>query len=401
MYSTKEFLEQFVCKSGETVEQLNSREWQVQRLTTRTYRSKANILAAEQYDAHPHQSIIALKLTPRAKRTSLPVSPSMLEEALALGWIIQEVRFKKDGRTPASTVYRMGPGLYAYDQHMKEEKEKVMQHLQKTLGDELDQAETILPHEFERQVRHFINEEDTSWNKVRVEKFYHFLIAYLQLKRKQTRMEFKEIGATYYREIGGSKAFDTYKDVFIERLEKWVNAPIHELGIISQGSIVPVYFAGSVTGKYSRYDIGTVHGTTDIAITQESFQTNAHMLWLVENRAVLTRMAREEDFLRDTHSLVLGVDGQVRGAHRKMIQQLCSAPTIRQVMIWVDYDQAGQVIARDLVQLVKDVPYRIVGNEGNVFSSYETYKNWATTITDAEQEMTLGSVSEWKKWISK
>ena len=62
-------------------------------------------------------------------------------------------------------------------------------------------------------------------------------------------MEYKEIGATYYKRIGGSKVFDSYREAFIERLEKWLNAPINELGIISVGSIVPILFTGSLTGK--------------------------------------------------------------------------------------------------------------------------------------------------------
>ena len=220
------------------------------------------------------------------------------------------------------------------------------------------------------------------------------------IEKTEIRMEYKEIGATYYKRIGGSKAFDSYREAFIERLEKWLNAPINELGIISVGSIVPILFTGNLTGRFSNYSIGTVHATTDIAVIDEDFHTKAKVLWLVENRAVLTRMATEVEFLENTESFVLGVDGQIRGAHRKLIKQLCHNTSIEKVMIWVDYDKAGEIISNELVNLIEEVPYRLIGNEGNVFSTYDEYKKWSATIQYAEQEMTLGGETEWRKWIN-
>jgi len=66
----------------------------------------------------------------------------------------------------------------------------------------------------------------------------------------------------------------------------------------------------------------------------------------------------------------------------------------------VDYDKAGDIIANDLVNLVEDIPYRLIGNEANVFTTYASYKKWRATVQYAEQEMTLGGTVEWKKWIS-
>ena len=397
MFSVKAFIEKYICKSGETIEQINKNEWQIQRWTVRTFKSKGNVLAAEHYDIYPDEHIIKLKLTPNARRNSLPISTQLLEEALHKGWLIQEIRFKRDGRTPQSTVYRMGPGLFEYERRKQEAAAEADQMLKQTLQIEIDKSAHVLPDFFMQKVFEFINEtKDTeSWTKDRVRKFYHFLIAFLQLKQRQSRMEFKEIGATYYKEIGVSKAFDTYKKVFIERLEKWLNAPVNELGIISLGSIVPVYFTGHLTGVFSTYEHGTVHATTDIAIIEETFQTEAHVLWLVENRAILTRMAKETKFMQDTRSFVLGVDGQVRGAHRKMIQQLCAHSSIEKVMIWVDYDKAGQIIANDLVHLIKNKTYRLIGSEGNVFTDYDAYIKWLAKMKQSEQEMTLGGTEEW------
>ena len=403
MESTQDFLEEFICKSGETVQQLTPNEWEIQRWTTRTFKRLGNVLAAENFDSNPVEDVISLRLSPRSKRTSLSLPPRSLEEALHKGWLIQEVRYKSDGRTPASIVYRMGPGLYLYEQRLQEKEAKNMRELKETLQEEMDESATIFPQPFLTGLRRFVEMErdEEDWGKDRYRTFHHFLIAFLRLKREKPRVEYKEIGATYYRKIGGSKAFDGYKEHFIQRLEKWLEAPIHELGIISQGTIVPIYFSGKLSGKLSSYDVGAVHATTDLAIADEHYETDAEVLWLVENRGVLTRMAREISFIKHTKSFILGVDGQVRGAHRKLIQQLITSPTVQRVMIWTDVDKAGYVITRNLVEGVQDVPYRIVGNDGKIFSSYDDYIEWATDRQHAEQEMTLGGVSEWMKWINK
>lgn len=403
IYTTKEFIQKFVCKAGESVEQLNNQEWQIQRWTTRTFKNLGHVFSVEKYDTNPPQEIINLKLKPNARRKMLPIPKELIDESLHKGWLIQEIRFKEDGRTPASRIYRMGPGLFAYEE-LKVEKMAVADDLLKqVLLQQIEKVKDLLPEEFLNKVRQFAHEtvDSEGWVKERVRKFHDFLIAYFQLRSQKSTMEYKEIGATYYQEIGGSKVFDHYRDFFIDRLEKWLNAPIHELGIISLGTIVPIFFAGNLTGKYSSYSHGTIHATTDIAMLDEVFRTEDHILWLVENRAILTRMAKETEFLKNSCSFVMAVDGQIKGAHRKLIKQICQYSAIENVLIWVDYDKSGQTIARNLVNLVKGVPYQLIGNENNVFSTYEEYINWSKTIKYAEQEMTLGGVEQWNKWIKK
>lgn len=403
METTKQFLESYVCKSGETIIQVGDDEWEVQKWTTYTFKRVGNIYAAEHYDTHPPEAVRNLKLKPKSRRMTLSLSEHLLEEALGKGWLIQEIRLKKDGRTPLDRVYRMGPGLWVYEQKKVEEAEKVSALLKASLLAEVEEMKQVLPQSFLQKVKNFIEQPDDQdgWGKERVEKFTHFLLAYFQLRKIQERMDYKEIGATYYRKIGGSKVFDAYRLYFIARLEKWLGQPVQALGISSLGSIVPIYFTGALTGQFSHYSIGTVHATNDIAVSAERFQTTARVLWLVENRAVLTRMATEIDFLNETKSLVIGVDGQVRGAHRKMIQQLCNGNVIQQVMIWVDYDKAGSTIARDLVELINQLPYRLIGNEENVFNTYDAYAAWSKFVPDAEQEMTLGSEEAWRRWIER
>ena len=403
MQTTKQFLETFVCKAGETVVQVNESEWEIQKRTTYTFRTLGNVYAVEKFDHNPAVAILNLKLSPKARREKLTISRRFIQEALEKGWLIEEVRFKNDGRTAASIHYRMGPGLWQYEQGKLQEAERKAAKLKAAIYDEAEKLKDVLPKGFFNGLELFRTEPKDSegWGKERRQKFAHFLIAYLQLRNEKSRMDFKEIGATYYREIGGSKAFDHYREPFIARLEKWIEAPIQEIGILSLGFITPVHFTGHLKGNYAQYEIGTVHTTNDIAVAKDNFQSNADTLWLVENRAVLTRMATEIDFIKETNAFILGVDGQIGGAHRKLIQQLCAGNRIKKVMIWVDYDRAGRGIAQDLVAVIGTLPYRLIGNENNVFSTYDAYLSWAKTVSDAEQEMTLGGEANWRKWLEK
>lgn len=401
MLTVQGFLETIICKKGETVRQINEDEWEIQKWTARTYKTLGNVMVTAEFDISPKDDILKLALTPHAKRKSLPLSAGDLQEALMKGWIAQEIRFSKDGRTPISTIYRMGPGLLAYEKLQMEEQTQVIRELRERLLSELEVSKDHLPEKFIHHLEQFVIDETDAegWGKERVLKFNHFLIAFLQLRRKQSRIDYKEIGATYYKKIGGSKVFDAYREAFLNRLEKWIEAPSAELGIVSSGFIVPIFFAGNMEGKLSSYSSGTVHATTESAVAEEHFVTDAKILWLVENRAVLTKMAAEKEFMLESSSLVIGVDGQLRGAHRKLIQQLTGSSPIRQAIIWVDYDNAGTIIARELSHLVKGLHYIFVGNEGNIFSEYETYSRWVETVQNAEQEMTLGGPIQWKKWI--
>ncbi|MGN7387846.1 hypothetical protein [Sporosarcina sp. SAFN-015] len=402
MITVRKFLETFICKAGESIHPVGNQEWEIQKWTARTFKTLGNVLASTEYDMFPAKELVQLGLKPKSRRTKLPISDELQSEALQKGWLIQEIRFKPDGRTPASIDYRMGPGLYEYERRKIEEDLEADRLLTQKLLSEINASRDRLPQNLMQEMERFALEEVDSegWGKERIYKFTHFLIAFLQLKKQQNRMEYKEIGATYYRRIGGSKEFDTYKEAFIARIEKWIEAPISEVGIVSTGSIVPIFFTGNVTGEFSTYSIGVVHATTDIAVSAEEFRTTANVIWLVENRAILTRMATELTFLWETSSIVLGIDGQVRGAHRKMIQQLCRNSSIEQIIIWVDYDAAGIVIARELASIVDGMKVHFVGTDGKVFGDHEEYSAWVKSSNEAEQEMTLGGPAEWKLVIN-
>ncbi|QUW23555.1 hypothetical protein JSQ81_08655 [Sporosarcina sp. Marseille-Q4063] len=77
--TVKEFIEKYVCKAGETVEQLSENEWEIHKWTARTFKTMGNVLVSEQCDVSPKEEIIKLKLKPMTRRDTLPI-PQKLKD---------------------------------------------------------------------------------------------------------------------------------------------------------------------------------------------------------------------------------------------------------------------------------------------------------------------------------
>lgn len=350
-------------------------------------------------------------------------------EWIRYGWVIREIRLEKDERTVNVERYRMGFVLYQLSLKVQAESEKENKNLILDWKKRWDVAKlsTVLRIEQDQradvvsvltnQIEEVANETDKvlagdarlierihpSWRLRKQVVFLDFLIALYQLACTEKHFDWKQIGATYYRTIGGSKQFDSYKKEFIEETENLLHRPIQLLGLASMGTITPLFFTGPMHGDYVDYSYGTVHATTDLAVFSETFNTRAEVLWLVENRGVLTRMTYEEEFLKDTKSFVLAVDGQVRSAHRQLISQLVTC--VKQVIIWTDVDEAGYLIAEQLYKLTQDghvltkwivPPLTVETGWENFASKYQH----AIENNKEEQEQEIGGVELWKKWIN-
>lgn len=342
------------------------------------------------------------------------------------GWLIREYRLEKDERTVKNEQYRMGYALFQYQQFIqKQDLEKKRQLIQewkkrweemKGTGEVEDAFRLELLNILENRL-HRIAHEGQRFLEGRVDKmeivhsswrfgkqllFIHFLVALYQIATVEHHYDWKQIGAGYYRKIGGSKVFDSYKKDFIEEVERLLERPLHLLGLASLGTITPIFFSGSMSGKKVTYSYGSVHATTDLAVFTDTFQTSAEVLWLVENRGVLTRMAFEEEFLLDSKSFVLGIDGQLRSAHRQLIGNL--VPFVKQVIIWTDVDEAGLTIAKEIYQVIQREqvltkwvvpPLEIVTD----MEQFEARYKQSIQARKEEQEQEIGGVGYWKDWI--
>lgn len=424
-----DFIQKYILKSGEQLDVSPSNDpffdVKIIKRTERTYR-QTGLLTIAQVGIETQESVDEelLKLNPTpTKKLKLDDHHPNTIKWFEQGWMIKEIRFKKDGKTPESQHYRMGFRFYHFQQEQLLAKEAKLEEVFALWKNNSLMLTEISP-KFETETRnhgrqacqsiirelcgnHISILQDyfsTTWPVSKKLKFLHFISAYLKLCLQKEEFDWKEIGAGYYQKIGGSKQFDPYKEEFIEQLENITQCPLALMGLISLGKITPLYFSGPITGRYSTYHYGPVHALTDLSISEEKYATDAVNLWLVENRAVLTRMAAEKDFLKDNQSLVIGVDGHVRSSHKQCIEQLLKNSTVKQVLIWSDYDPDGLQIANELYTIVPhQLPVKWIAAGGMTLTSWENYEEYMQVFLKnkkMEQEEVLGGAAEWKKWIN-
>lgn len=340
--------------------------------TERTYRVVGILSLAANAINHieetPDEELKNLHFTLRKKvilDDHNPITLSWLEN----GWIIKEIRFKKDEKTIDSMHYRMGYRLHKYEEEQIQKKKNVRDQEFQIWKEGVSSLKYKLEQQISQKHKkglqlliniingiYRLNIQDikvsplfpSKWILLKRLKFLHFALAFAHLCLTKTYFDWKEIGASYYKKIGGSKEFDLNKNEFISQLEEWTQSPADSLGLISLGEITPLYFSGQIAGQFSTYNFGPVHALTNLAILEEEYSTTATALWLVENRAILTRMAAEKEFIKETNSLVMCVDGHLRTSHKQCIQQLLQNSYLEQVIIWSDYDPDGLQIAREL-----------------------------------------------------
>jgi hypothetical protein len=433
--SFNQYIKDFILKSGEDLEWSKPNndnfliEVKILRRSERTYRILGvltlTIQTPKTIDMTIDHKLEALAFTTR-KKVNLNDREPQTFRWLEEGWIMKEVRFEKDEKTVRSSHFRMGYRLYQHEQL------KVQQKVDKTRNEFLKIETDILTalsskvnihhhffHQRELGIRNIMkilnqlkqNELSSNpffpqkWPLGKKLKFLHFVNAFSQLCLHKEEFDWKEIGAAYFQKIGGSKEFDAYKQEFIDHLEEWTNAPAGEIGLTSLGQITPVFFAGQLSGKYATYDWGPVHALTNLSIANEEYQTNATTLWLVENRAILTRMSATEHFLKETNSLIICVDGHLRSAHKKAISQILKNSQIEQVLIWCDYDPDGLLISKEIYSAVNqhhELRIKWVLPEQQVISEWDHYEQYLKSFLEynkMEQEQMVGGVDQWKRWI--
>ncbi|MDR0124199.1 DUF2399 domain-containing protein [Bacillus zhangzhouensis] len=431
----RQYIEDYILRSKEELELTTAlqdqlfTQFSIIKRSARTYRVLGLLTVSTQHH-HVNELPLDPALASLALTTNRKVELNEDEQEtfdwLKEGWIIKEIRFEKDGKTVSRSHYRMGYRLFEYQsvQHQRKHNELVNDVLmiqdrlneialnkgqkQQTLSPDrvsgikklTERAQQLNPSEMEISLSF-----PTSWPLMKRLKYLHFVCAFCHISSLKESFDWKEIGATYYHEIGGSKKFDTDKEEFISEIEDWSYTPIQELGLTSLGQITPVFFSGILKGQYSSYEIGPVHAITNLSILNETYHTDATTFWIVENRAILTSMASKRDFLKETKSYVLCTDGHLRSAHRKAMTQILDHSQVKQVMIWCDYDVDGLYIARKVYETLNPYDHLklkwILPNQ-KVAMNHQQYEQYLTDFLQhqkMEQEQMMGGVDLWKKWI--
>ncbi|MFC4354251.1 hypothetical protein ACFO0S_04085 [Chryseomicrobium palamuruense] len=425
-----EYLSNSILKSGEHLDtesaiiDNNLIECNLIKRTNRTLRIKGVVVIStfinEDGVEIPDSELLRLKLTPR-KKVSLEKTNKQTFKWLEDGWIFKVVRFENDEKTVKSSHYQMGYNLFLFQQikareevkhqslkliKLKQQMAKIAESIDCISKDKqrYDGLTNISRLFTQLKVEHLM-EVNSQWSARKTREFLQFIVAITELSVRNDSFDWKEIGAIHFKEIGGSKQFDHYKKEFIEELEKWAQVSSYELGLVSLGQIVPIFFSGAISGHYADYKWGPLHALTDLLVSKEELSTSAKRLWLVENRAILTRFSAQPYFLEETMSLMISVDGHLRSAHKSTISQLLRNSEISEVIIWCDYDKDGLIISNEIYNLVSNTDLHSIKwilpnlEVRTSKSDYEEFVIPYIQTMPSEQEMTTGSVDVWRKWI--
>lgn len=435
----QQFIEKYILKNGErldikmnqTFNDVHFIDVQIIKETERTFRVVGLLTLLGNVDLETTEAIIdealqKAKLTPTKKLHLKDNDPNTLHW-LEQGWIIKEIRFKKDGKTQDLQHYRMGYRLYKHLLDLQRTKDELLELEFSQIKTEfflINQPQsTPISKQRDRGIKaceSFMGNvslldlyqlKDSTylpekWPINKRLKFLHFIIAFLQICLRKKEFDWKEIGANYYKEIGGSKEFDQNKEDFINQLEGVSECNAALLGLTSLGKITPLYFSGQITGKFSTYSFGPVHSLTDISIYQDEYKTSSSTIWLVENRAMLTRIASETNFLKKTNSLMLCIDGHLRSSHKHCIVSLLTNSNIKQIIIWTDYDPDGFQISKELYETISEQQFAFkikwISAEQKVLGHWDEYAEYMQTFLETnrvEQEEVLGGAEIWIKWV--
>lgn len=393
----QEFIQTNFLKKEESIEKIEQQDnlflVTVVRKTSRTLRKVAQlkITMLSQFPSPMPKKLAIYKMTPNTKR-KLNETNETIYEWLQQGWIVREIRYHIDGISVKDDYYRIGPATV---QSLQLEQQKLLAQEQRHMEQLQTKAKQLkLPALFEEAIEWQTLPE--KWTVKKRLKYIQFCLAFYELSQQKDLFDFKEIGATWKDAIGGSKVFDLERESFLQQLEQSsIDPSIY--GLVSMGKIVPIFFTGHLHNELATYTYGAVHATTDNAVLQSPFSTTNTTLWLVENRAILTRMATEVEFLQQSNSFILCLDGQIRSAHKQLIGQLLQS-SIQQTIIWTDTDMAGLTIAKHAAALVNG-QLKIIGRNFVTYASIESYEQQALEQQPHEQEQQLGGVAEWRKWI--
>jgi hypothetical protein len=215
-------------------------------------------------------------------------------------------------------------------------------------------------------------------------------------------LEWKELAAELFPEIGGSKQLQGWQTFFEEITQANLGLSLAECGILTEESLYHVPLAGSVCLANDSPLPGRFPALSniDMALT-EQITTPATWLLLVENRAVLLALGRQ-DYPARHNCLICCTDGMVKHALIELMVKLSPRPTV----LWVDWDMGGLRIASAFRRRLPDVvivPHPGVVGESVEVSSFTNHPDPAIVELAAaigrygaiEQERLLSQVLTW------
>lgn len=167
--------------------------------------------------------------------------------------------------------------------------------------------------------------------------------------------EWKAVAASLFPEIGGSKLLAGWQSFLEDVVAGSLGGTLEAHGILSEDTLYHVPLAGPIAipgpgGSCQLPGRFPALSNLDILATPH-FETTAHWILLVENRACLLALTRR-GFSEAEDCLILGTDGMPKQALLALLERLPHLPKL----LWVDWDLGGVRIARYLRPRLPDLP---------------------------------------------
>jgi len=234
-----------------------------------------------------------------------------------------------------------------------------------------------------------------------------FLLALAECVRNSPEgFDWKEIGARFTRNIGGSKRFDAARDELAALAEAVTGSSLEQLGLTSSGSLYCIYFLGRLQAYFGPEAVINsgpgVNALTNVQMERlTGLATTARRVLLTENRALLLKMAAAEWEEMDPPALVLGIDGRLRLAHARFLKVLAETHPSLPWFAWVDTDEAGLTIAGQIAAINPRCRFLLPAGEivRLDFAAWRRALEEDPALRNREQEDTLGHPSLWQEWF--
>jgi len=190
----------------------------------------------------------------------------------------------------------------------------------------------------------------------------------------------------------------------LQLAEAVTGTPLEKLGLTSTGSLYSLYalgrFRAFFAGAPAQEFPPTVNALTNVQVNRlTGLEVPARRVVLTENRALLLKMEAAGWPKAAPETLVLGLDGRLRLAHGRFLRLLAESHSHLPWFAWVDTDEAGLAIARQVAEINPACRF-VLPLEGGPKTPPDL-AGWLAELTqnphlrNREQEENLGNAAVW------
>jgi hypothetical protein len=396
----------------------------------------------------PHQYFMR-HLAEEALKLRLPPE-AMLNDLVRSGLLARWVTLAKDGVSPVSM--EIGPGC-VLEQAMSEKKlqqraaihnwiqaqqtrlallesadldsldgtqEEGVRLLVRQARHQLNSTQQYLdfaPRHLPKQVKHFslsgtVNSSIWPFSTGKLPRNYMFATEFLLavagvIVSNPRGFDWKELDEAVPGGIGGAKRLDALKSKLSDFVEQVTGFPFSDLGLISGGSVYSIYLSGRYELRSENGDLETrsrpgLYAVTNIETEEAAaFTCPGDTVICIGSKALLLKMYRSGWVGDNPGVLVIGIDGRIRRAYKKLLRLLAEKAAGLRFFAWVDADGPGRAMASELAGLLPDLKMVMPAVAPEEGLRALDYVEWAGLVTKHTEhgnlERHLGEPDLWSR----